>query len=274
LPAIDADGAAEISARAAARLDAAVREAGSLALSMFGKPIKQWTKGASASPVSETDIAVDTLLRERLTGGSNAIAWLSEETADDAARLTSRYVWVVDPIDGTRAYLAGQPDWAISAALVENGRPIAACLYAPALDEFFAARADAGSTLNGNAIAATPGADLHGIRVAGPQKFLERLSAILPPFTKLPRGHSLALRFARVAQGLCDAAFAGGNSHDWDLAAADLLVHQAGGVLTPLVGGTIAYNRPVPRHGMLIAAGRDRHAALIELLGDERLTSR
>jgi len=166
LPAIDADGAAEISARAAARLDAAVREAGSLALSMFGKPIKQWTKGASASPVSETDIAVDTLLRERLTGGSNAIAWLSEETADDAARLTSRYVWVVDPIDGTRAYLAGQPDWAISAALVENGRPIAACLYAPALDEFFAARADAGSTLNGNAIAATPGADLHGIRVA------------------------------------------------------------------------------------------------------------
>jgi len=274
LPAIDADGAAEISARAAARLDAAVREAGSLALSMFGKPIKQWTKGASASPVSETDIAVDTLLRERLTGGSNAIAWLSEETADDAARLTLRFVWVVDPIDGTRAYLAGQPDWAISAALVENGRPIAACLYAPALDEFFAAWADAGSTLNGNAIAATPGADLHGIRVAGPQKFLERLSAILPPFTKLPRGHSLALRFARVAQGLCDAAFAGGNSHDWDLAAADLLVHQAGGVLTPLVGGTIAYNRPVPRHGMLIAAGRDRHAALIELLGDERLTLR
>ena len=263
MPAIDADGAAEISARAAARLDAAVREAGSLALSMFGKPIKQWTKGASASPVSETDIAVDTLLRERLTGGSNAIAWLSEETADDAARLTSRYVWVVDPIDGTRAYLAGQPDW-----------PIAACLYAPELDEFFAARAGAGSTLNGNAIAAAPGPDLHAIRIAGPLKFLERLSAILPPFTKLPRGHSLALRFARVAQGLCDAAFAGGNSHDWDLAAADLLVHQAGGVLTPLVGGTIAYNRPVPRHGMLIAAGRDRHAALIELLGDERLTSR
>ena len=274
MPAVEADDASEISARAAAQLDAAVRDAGGLALSMFGKPIRQWTKGPSSSPVSEADIAVDALLHERLAGGGNAFAWLSEETADDAARLSARYVWVVDPIDGTRAYLAGQPDWAISAALVENGRPIAACLYAPALDEFFAALADAGSTLNGNAIAATPGADLHGIRVAGPQKFLERLSAILPPFTKLPRGHSLALRFARVAQGLCDAAFAGGNSHDWDLAAADLLVHQAGGVLTPLVGGTIAYNRPVPRHGMLIAAGRDRHAALIELLGDERLTSR
>jgi myo-inositol-1(or 4)-monophosphatase len=274
LPAIEADGTAKISARAAAQLDAAVRDAGSLALSMFGKPIKQWTKGPSSSPVSEADIAVDALLRERLTGGGNTFAWLSEETADDAARLAARHVWVVDPIDGTRAYIAGQPDWAISAALIEGGRPIVACLYAPALDEFFAARAGSGSTLNGGAIAATPGADLHGIRVAGPQKFLERLSSIMPPFTRLPRGHSLALRLVRVAQGTCDGAFAGGNSHDWDLAAADLLVHEAGGALTPLAGGAIAYNRPVPRHGMLIAAGRERHAALIGLLGDERLTLR
>jgi myo-inositol-1(or 4)-monophosphatase len=274
LPAIEADRAAEISARAAVQLDAAVRDAGSLALSMFGKPIKQWTKGPSSSPVCEADVAVDALLHARLAGGDNGFAWLSEESADDAARLAARYVWVVDPIDGTRAYIAGQADWAISAALIENGRPIAACLYAPALDEFFAARAGTGSTLNGGAIAATRGADLHGIRVAGPQKLLERLSSIMPPFTKLPRGHSLALRLVRVAQGACDAAFAGGNSHDWDLAAADLLVHEAGGALTPLMGGTIAYNRPVPRHGMLIAAGRDRHAALIGLLGDERLALR
>ncbi|HEX4238072.1 MAG TPA: 3'(2'),5'-bisphosphate nucleotidase CysQ [Xanthobacteraceae bacterium] len=272
MPAIEANGTAEISARAAAQLNAAVRDAGSLALSMFGKPIKQWTKGPSSSPVSEADIAIDALLRERLTG--NAFAWLSEETADDAARLAARYVWVVDPIDGTRAYIAGQPDWAISAALIEQSRPIAACLYAPALDEFFAARAGAGSTLNGVAIAAAPGAALRGICIAGPQKFLERLNSILPPFTKLPRGHSLALRLARVAQGTCDAAFAGGNSHDWDLAAADLLVHEAGGALTPLAGGAIAYNRPVPRHGTLIAAGRDRHAALVGLLGDERLALR
>jgi myo-inositol-1(or 4)-monophosphatase len=274
LPAIEADGTAKISARAAAQLDVAVRDAGSLALSMFGKPIKQWTKGPSSSPVSEADIAVDALLRERLTGGGDTFAWLSEESADDDARLAARYVWVVDPIDGTRAYIAGQPDWAISAALVEGSRPIAACLYAPALDEFFAARTGSGSTLNGGAIAATPGADLNGIRVAGPQKFLERLSSIMPPFTKLPRGHSLALRLVRVAQGACDAAFAGGNSHDWDLAAADLLVHEAGGALTSLAGGAIAYNRPVPRHGMLVAAGRERHAALIGLLGDERLALR
>jgi myo-inositol-1(or 4)-monophosphatase len=271
LPAIEAGAAAAISARAAAQLDAAVREAGTLALSMFGKPIRQWTKGPSSSPVCEADIAVDALLRRRLVDGGDGFGWLSEEAADDAARLTARYVWVVDPIDGTRAYIAGEPDWAISAALIENGRPIVACLYAPALDEFFAAQVGAASTLNGKAIAATRGADLQGLRIAGPQKFLERLSSVMPPFTRLPRGHSLALRLVRVAQGASDVAFAGGNSHDWDLAAADLLVHQAGGALTPLLGGTIAYNRPVPRHGMLIAAGRDRHAALIERLGDERL---
>ena len=256
----------------AARLEESVREAGALALSMFRKPLNNWTKGEAQSPVSDADIAVDNLLRESLR--DDHIAWLSEESIDDPVRLEARYVWVVDPIDGTRAYIAGQPDWAISAALIEQSRPIAACLYAPALDEFFAARAGAGSTLNGVAIAAAPGAALRGIRIAGPQKFLERLNSILPPFTKLPRGHSLALRLARVAQGSCDAAFAGGNSHDWDLAAADLLVHEAGGALTPLAGGVIAYNRPVPRHGMLIAAGRDRHAALIGLLGDERLALR
>jgi myo-inositol-1(or 4)-monophosphatase len=273
LPAIEAE-AATIAARAVARLDAAVREAGTLALSLFAKPIRTWTKGPSSSPVCEADIAVDALLRERLGGFDAAFAWLSEESADDAARLAARYVWVVDPIDGTRAYIGGESDWAISAALVEDGRPIAACLYAPAMDEFFAAHAGAGSTLNGKPIAATPGADLSGIRIAGPQKFLDRLSAVMPPFTRLPRGHSLALRLARVAQGVADAAFAGGNSHDWDLAAADLLVHEAGGALTPVAGGILAYNRPVPRHGMLAAAGRARHAALIELLGDERLALR
>ena len=194
MPAIEAEDATTISARAATRLAAAVRDAGTLALSMFGTQIKNWTKGPSSSPVCDADIAVNDLLRERLIASGDACAWLSEESADDARRLGARYVWVVDPIDGTRAYIAGQPDWAISAALVEDGRPIAACLYAPALDEFFAARAGAGSTLNGTPIAATAGADLHDIRVAGPQKFLDRLSSAMPPFTRLPRGHSLALR--------------------------------------------------------------------------------
>jgi myo-inositol-1(or 4)-monophosphatase len=256
LPAIEAANVE----RAAACLAAAVREAGVLALSMFGTPLKHWTKGAS-SPVSEADIAVDKLLHE----------WLSEESVDDPARLESRLVWIVDPIDGTRGYIAGLPDWTISAALVENGRPVAACLFAPVTDEFFMAVAGKGATCNGKPIAAAAGAELANMRVAGPKNFLDRVAAIAPPFTTVPRIHSLALRLARVAQGTLDAAIAGGNSHDWDLAAADLLVHEAGGALTRFDGAPLSYNGALPRHGMLVAAGNDRHAALIEVLKDPRL---
>jgi myo-inositol-1(or 4)-monophosphatase len=257
---------------AAARMAASVRDAGALALSMFGRPIRTWTKFES-SPVSDADIAVDRLLHERLADGSSSIAWLSEESVDDPARLDARAVWIVDPIDGTRAYIGGLPDWAISAALVKDGRPVAACLYAPALDEFFAARTGGGATLNGAPIAVSAGTDIAHARIAGPRKLMERLETFAPPFSAMPRVRSLALRLTRVAQGIFDAAIAGGNSHDWDLAAADLLVHEAGGTLTPVGGGTVTYNRPVPRHGMLVAAGRDRHAALMKLLGDGRLAS-
>ena len=260
-------------ARAAERLAASVREAGLLALSMFRTPLRNWTKGPTSSPVSEADIAVDKLLRERLAAEPGAIAWLSEESADDPARLAARYVWIVDPIDGTRAYIEGFSDWAVSAALIENGRPVAACLFAPVTEEFFSAIAGAGATLNGASITATTGAGLEQARIAGPKNLLERLAPLTPPFTVVPRIRSLALRLARVAQGTLDVAIAGGNSHDWDLAAADLLVHEAGGALTPFGGGTVTYNRPVPRHGMLVAAGRDRHATLIEVFRDGRLAS-
>jgi len=259
--------------RQAARLAEAVREAGALALSMFKTPLKNWTKGEALSPVSDADIAVDVLLRQRLTSDGAAIAWLSEESVDDPARIEARYVWIVDPIDGTRAYIAGLPDWAVSAALVENGRPVVACLYAPVSDEFFVAVAGLGATRNGVAIAATPGAQIAEARIAGPRKFLDQLQTIAPPFAVMPRTHSLALRLARIAEGTFDAAIAGGNSHDWDLAAADLLVHEAGGALTSFGGETVPYYRPVPRHGRRVAAGRDRPAALIELFRDERLAA-
>jgi myo-inositol-1(or 4)-monophosphatase len=272
-------------ARAAARLAVCVREAGLLARSMFGGALKTWYKDAlykdalykdawhkdASSPVSEADIAVDRLLHERLRGDGGDFGWLSEETADDPGRLDQRYVWIVDPIDGTRAFIAGQPDWVVAAALTDNGRPIAACLYAPVSDELFVAAAGKGATRNGVAIVTTPGSALARARVAGPKLFLEKLATAAPPFTAMPRLPSLALRLVRVAQGVFDVAIAGPNSHDWDLAAADLLVHEAGGAMTTFAGEPVTYNRPVPRHGALIAAGRDRHATLIDLLRDRRI---
>jgi myo-inositol-1(or 4)-monophosphatase len=248
------------------RLAEAVREAGALALETFRKPLRSWTKGAS-SPVSEADLAVDALLRERLSAICDA-GWLSEETEDDAARLDASDVWVVDPIDGTRAYLAGLPEWVVSAALVSAGRPVVAALYAPAADELFLAVAGQGATLNGVSIAANVGDALVGARVSGPKRRLDSLAGVVPGIEMAPRVPSLALRLARVASGALDVSFAGPNSHDWDLAAADLLVHEAGGVVTTMTGQLLTYNRPEPVHGALIAAGGARHAVLISLIRD------
>jgi myo-inositol-1(or 4)-monophosphatase len=254
----------------------AVREAGAIALKSFRGSIKQWAKGQS-SVVSEVDLAVDLLLRERLTGSAtgtaNGIAWLSEETEDDRARLAARAVWIVDPIDGTRSYLAGREDWAVSAALAVDGRPALAALFAPATADFFLSVAGAGATVNGVPIAVNPGASLAGSKASGPKRFVTWLTEIDPQMVAMPRIGSLALRLARVAQGTLDVAFAGGNSHDWDLAAADLLVHEAGGALTTLTGQVLTYNRPEPVHGALIAAGRDRHAPLLKRVHSLRADS-
>jgi myo-inositol-1(or 4)-monophosphatase len=247
-------------------LAAAVRDAGALALSTFRGELKSWIKGKS-SPVSEADLAVDALLHERLLAIRDA-AWLSEETEDDPSRLKRAEVWVVDPIDGTRAYLAGSSDWAISAALVNNGRPVIAALYAPVSDELFLATAGAGATRNGAPIHASSGDAIAGARFSGPKRRLDSLAAIEPRIETAARVLSLALRLARVASGALDGTFTGPNSHDWDLAAADLLVHEAGGVVTTLTGQSLIYNRPDPVHEALLAAGRRRHAVLLGLIRD------
>jgi myo-inositol-1(or 4)-monophosphatase len=249
-------------------LEGVVREAGALALSKFGSPLRNWTKGQN-SPVCEADIAVDRLLRERLMRETPAYGWLSEESADDPGRLAARRVWVVDPIDGTRGFIAGRTDWAISVALVEDGRPVTAALFAPATDEMFLASKGQGGTRNGQPIAAGAGATLAGARFAGPPRRLERLAA-LAGIEAVPKIFSLALRLAAVATGDLDGSLAGPNSHDWDLAAADLLVHEAGGALTSIEGRPPSYNEPHPVHGALFAAGGARHAALLDLVRDRR----
>jgi myo-inositol-1(or 4)-monophosphatase len=250
------------------RLAVAVREAGAVALRTFRRDPTSWIKGAS-SPVSEADIAVDALLRERLLSIRDA-GWLSEETEDDPARLRREEVWVVDPIDGTRAYLAGLPDWVVAAALVRAGRPLVGALYAPVSDELFLSVAGQGATLNGAPIGASAGHEMAGATFSGAKRRLDSLAALEPRIATAPRIPSLALRLARVATGALDGTFVAPNSCDWDLAAADLLVHEAGGLVTTLAGESLLYNRPDPVHGALVAAGRARHARLIDLIRDRR----
>jgi myo-inositol-1(or 4)-monophosphatase len=259
----DAPARAAILERDSALLVTAVRDAGALAHSLFRTDVKNWTKGAS-SPVSDADIAVNDLLEQRLRSATPDYGWLSEESADDPARLGKRLVWIVDPIDGTRGYLAGKEDWCVSVALVEDESPLLAAVFVPASDEFFFAARGQGATCNGVALHATPGSELDFSRVAGPKPLVERLRKTADEIVLHPRIGSLALRLCRVADGRLDAAFAGGQSRDWDLAAADLIVHEADGNMTGLSGDTILYNRPEVTHGVLVAAGRDRHAEIIE----------
>jgi myo-inositol-1(or 4)-monophosphatase len=257
----DADSAG-ILARDAELLKTTVREAGALALSLFRTDLKNWTKGAS-SPVSEADIAVNDLLEKRLRAATPDYGWLSEESADDERRLGKSLVWIVDPIDGTRGYLAGREDWCVSVALVENTAPVLAAVFAPASDEFFFACHGQGATRNGMSVRATAGTALDFARVAGPKPLVERLNRSSGEISLHPRIGSLALRLCRVAQGNLDAAFAGGNSRDWDLAAANLIVQEADGRMTALSGDAILYNRREVAHGMVVAAGRDRHASIV-----------
>lgn len=255
--------AAETLDRDGVLLTQTVRDAGALALSLFRTELRNWTKGAS-SPVSEADIAANDLIETQLRAATPEYGWLSEESADDDIRLSRRRTWIVDPIDGTRGYLGGREDWCVSVALVEDAAPVLAAVFAPVTDEFFFAMRGRGATCNGIPLHAAAGDDLDFARIAGPKPLVERLNPTASEISLHPRIASLALRLCRVADGRLLAAFAGGQSHDWDLAAAHLIVEEAGGRMTGVDGEDIRYNRTTVRHSVLVAAGRARHARIVK----------
>jgi myo-inositol-1(or 4)-monophosphatase len=249
-------------------LEAAMREAGDIARVTSRRKFERWTKGRDKSPVSEADIAVNDFLRERLGTMLPDAGWLSEETEDDPTARAQECVWVVDPIDGTRAFIEGRADWTISVALLEERRPLLAALYAPVTDQMFLAERGKGATLNAVPIRVSDGSGFDGAKAAGPKRILERLTKLQPTILPQPKVHSLALRLTRVGSAELEIAFASHGSHDWDLAAADLLVHEAGGVLTDLSGLPLSFNRAHLTHGPLVAAGPARHEGLLALLRD------
>ena len=244
-----ADRAADL-----ALLAEAAAEAGALALSFFRREQKVWAKGDS-SVVGEADIAVDRHLAAVLTAARPGYGWLSEETADTSERLSRSRVFIVDPIDGTRAFVAGGEEWAVSLAVVEDGRPTVAVLALPALGVTFRAVAGEGAFRDGMPIAAASGTSLGEARFASTRRYAraaaEAAGREAVGFRYVP---SLAYRLALVADGTVDVAIAKANARDWDLAAADLLVHEAGARLTDLSGRRLDYNREGAIHPALVAA--------------------
>ena len=243
-----------------------VREAGALASRYFGGPLKVREKGPG-DPVTEADLAVDSLLHRRLGEARPDYGWLSEESEDDPARLGRAPVFIVDPIDGTRAFIKGVPDFAVCVALVHDGRPLAAAVFNPATDEFFDARLDGGARLNGEPIAASLQAGIDGARLLASARELR--SGQWPEAfagAHVSNRGSIAYKLSLVACGCYDGAVSMTAKSDWDLAAADLIVREAGGQVTTAAGAAFRYNRASIRHPSVIAAGAGLHPVLVGLL--------
>lgn len=236
-------------------LEDAARRAGEVALSFFGGEPKTWLKD-NKSPVSEADMAVDGFLADVLRVARPDYGWLSEETADNAERLKRARTFIVDPIDGTRAFLAGGDEWTIAIAVVEDGRPVAGTVYCPVRGEMIVAHKDGGALLNGKMLSVSSQETLAGARISGPHSIVANKDIVAAGFEQTPNIRSLAYRIALVAAGRVDVAAARSGPSDWDLAAADILVQEAGGRLTDLTGRDIQYNKADTRHPALIAAPR------------------
>jgi len=231
-------------------LIASARRAGEIAMTFFRRDPDVWTK-AGDSPVSEADIAVDAFLRETLLEARPGYGWLSEETAemvrsDDAGR-----TFVVDPIDGTRAFIEGRKSWCVSVAIVEQGRPVAGVLDCPALSEIYSAASGQGAWMDGVALRVGPPST--PARLAGPRNLVDSLKPTTIDIRRMPYVPSLAYRIAMIAGRALDATFVRPNANDWDLAAADLILEEAGGQLLTFDGQVPRYLRGDPRHGALLA---------------------
>ncbi len=235
-------------------VETAARQAGALALTFFGKDPEAWFKGkGNVAPVSEADLAVDKLLTEQLRAARPGYGWLSEETADDRSRLDHERVFIVDPIDGTRAFLAGGDEWTVSIAVVEHGRPVAGAVFCPVREEMFLARKGGGAWLNGNRISVSDQRGIEGATLTGPHSIIANEDVLSAGLVATQILRSLAYRLAIVAAGRVDVGAARGGPSDWDLAAADLLVQEAGGKLIDLTGRNLIYNRARTGHPALIA---------------------
>ncbi len=240
---------------------AIIREAGDIALGYAKVGAKKWTKGDS-SIVTEADLFIDNFLREKLTALDSGIGWLSEETVDTPERLDHERVWIVDPIDGTRAFVEGVPVWVISVALVERGRPVFGMIFNPTKDEMFEAILSGGAFLNGQQIVASTRSLLAGAEIVGPRSMTEDLDGIGAAIVRAPYVYALAYRMVNVAANRVDAAVASTRSKDWDIAAADIILQEAGGRLLELDGERPRYNLPSPVHSPLIGAAEPLNGAI------------
>lgn len=239
--------------------------AGEIAQRFFKSDPQVWDKGGDAGPVTEADLAVDTMLKDRLCTARPDYAWLSEETEDDPARLSRDKVFIVDPIDGTRAFIEGNSHWAHSLAIVERGRVIHAAVYLPVKDLMYAASLGAGATLNGDPITPSDRQETEGACVlASKANFKDEYWPGGLPGIRRSFRSSLAYRLCLVADGSFDGMLTLRPTWEWDIAAGVLIVTEAGGCVTDQRGQSTAFNNPHPTLDGIVATTPHIHTTVIQ----------
>jgi myo-inositol-1(or 4)-monophosphatase len=245
----------------------AAAAAGRIATRHFRQGPQIWDKGGGHGPVTEADLEIDRMLRADLLAARPGYGWLSEETDDDTRRLGARRLFIVDPIDGTRAFIDGRRAFAHALAVVEDGRVTAGVVCLPLMDKLYEAELGRGARLNGRPIRASDRAELDGadILAGRPQLAPELWPGGVPKVTRHHRP-SLAYRLCLVAEGRFDGMVTLRPSWEWDIAAGALILSEAGARVTDRFGAPLRFNEPDPRHPGLVAGAPAVHAGLLARL--------
>jgi myo-inositol-1(or 4)-monophosphatase len=251
-----------------ALIEAAARIGGAIALRHWRKDPKFWDKGGDHGPVSEADLAVNDAIRAHLQAARPGYGWLSEETPDDAARLGLDPVFVLDPIDGTRAFLAGEENFAVSLAVVRQGRPVAGVVFLPAKGRIYTATAAGPALRDGVEIACSTRVELTGADVLTTRAALvpEHWPGGIPDIKRSFRA-SLAYRLCLAAEGRHDAMLTLRPAWEWDIAAGALIAERAGCVVSDRRGAGLGFNAADPRAEGVVVANPGLHRALMVALG-------
>lgn len=249
-------------------LTEAAREAGRIALRFWKRDAQVWDKGDGAGPVTEADLAVNAMLVERLRGARPGYGWLSEETPDSVERLDCEHVFIIDPIDGTRAFIAGEDTFSHSLAVAHRGVVVAAVVYLPVLDRMYAASTEEPATLNGVGIAVSDRASDVGanLLVTRPNLLPELWPGGVPDVKRSFRP-SIAYRMCLAAEGRHDGMLTLAPTWEWDIAAGALIAERAGAVVTDRRGAALRFNSMGARADGVVVAGSGVHAGLIARLG-------
>jgi myo-inositol-1(or 4)-monophosphatase len=250
-----------------AAAESAARKAGGVVMGLFKGKFDIHEKSKN-NPVTTADLEANRIIREAIHGAFPEDGWLSEEDQDNAKRLALSRVWVVDPIDGTREFIEGVPQFAISIAFVVDGVPKIAVVFNPAKNRFYKAAAGCGAFLNEQPIKVTPRQDIDGARLlvsrSEPQK---KFQLIIDRCTVKPVG-SIAYRLAKVAGGDGDGTITFRTIHEWDICAGVLMVLEAGGTVVDGAGAVMSFNRQTPKHRGVVASNAILTAGLQVLWAD------